>query len=92
MRTVVTKKLVLVGFFGFCGLELLDWTGVTGRRFPSSWSEALIQICVNVLWTAFFTAISYLFMIRRRAQSSICDGHDLAEGSVESKGHRDPNK
>ena len=80
MRSAATKKLVYIGLLGFCGLELLDWTGATGRGFPSSWSEALIQVCINVLWTAFFTFVSYFVMIRSRRRSSAEDGHGLSQG------------
>ena len=78
----VKKKTVLIAVLGFCLLELLDWTGVTRGGFPSNWTEALIQVCVNIGWTVFFTAVSYFLMIRpRRRPSSPEDGDGPAQAS-----------
>jgi hypothetical protein len=58
------KRLAFIAITGFCALSLLDWTGVTGRSFPRSWSEALIQICINIGWTILFTVASYFLLVR----------------------------
>ena len=60
------KKLILIAVLGFCVCTLIDWTGIIdNRRFPKSWSEAWIQVFINILWTALFTGISYFAIIRR---------------------------
>lgn len=84
------KKIVLIAVLGFCALELLDWTGITRGGFPSSWAHALIQICINIGWTAFCTTVAYFTMIRpTRRSSSVEDSHG---GPVQgSKGPGDPN-
>jgi hypothetical protein len=58
------RKLIVIATVGFCLLLLLDWTGLTGRGFPTNWSEALIQVCVNIGWTFLFTVASYFVLIR----------------------------
>lgn len=52
MARVVKKRFVLSLPVSFCLLLLLDWAGVTGTGFPSTWGEALFQIVINLLWTA----------------------------------------
>jgi hypothetical protein len=59
MRNLLKRKIIRTSPVTFCLLLLLDWTRVTGKGFPSTWSEAFIQVCANVIWTVFFTAISY---------------------------------
>jgi hypothetical protein len=66
MQTGEKRKLILIAIIGFCALLLLDWSGVTGRRFPASWSEALIHVGINIGWTALFTVVSYFALIRPR--------------------------
>ncbi len=91
MRSTLRKKLIFIALLGFCLLLLLDWTGVTGRGFPSNWSEALIQVCVNVGWTVFFTTVSYFVMIRPlRRPSSGGDDHRPAHGLDRQQGSSDP--
>jgi hypothetical protein len=58
------RKLIVIATVGFCLLLLLDWTGLTGRGFPTNWGEALIQVCVNIGWTFLFTVASYFVLIR----------------------------
>ena len=70
----VRKKLILIAVLAFCAMMLLDWVGVTGRRFPSNWNEALVQISINIGWTVFFTAVAYFVMMRpRRRRSSAAE-------------------
>jgi hypothetical protein len=64
MQTMQKRKLIVIATVGFCLLLLLDWTGLTGRGFPTNWSEALIQVCVNIAWTFLFTVASYFVLIR----------------------------
>jgi hypothetical protein len=60
------KKLALISVLCFCLFELIDWTGIWGKRFPKSWGEALVQAFVNVLWVALFMGISLFGMARPR--------------------------
>jgi hypothetical protein len=62
--TLSRKKLILGAVGGFCLLEIIDWTGILGKRFPRSWPEALAQALVNILWVALFMGTS-LFMTTR---------------------------
>ena len=64
MRIRHRNKIVLIAVLGFCLLELLDWTGITRGGFPSDWRVALLQVCVNIGWTAFATTVAYLTMMR----------------------------
>jgi len=57
------KKLLYTAPIAFGLLLVLDWTGLTDGGFPSSWGQALAQVCANIGWTVFLTAISYLLMI-----------------------------
>jgi hypothetical protein len=59
-----TKKLVLFAPKGFCLFMLIDWTGLTGRHFPSSWIEALLQVCINIMWTTISMVVCYFVMVR----------------------------
>ena len=70
MRISSRRKLVLIAVLGFCLLELLDWTGITRGGFPSDWRVALIQVCVNIGWTAFATTVAYFTMMRPTRQRS----------------------
>ncbi len=64
MREVLRKRFIFSAPVIFCVFIALDWTGLSGRRFPSSWAEALIQICVNIVWTVILTATFYFIRIR----------------------------
>ena len=70
MQTRDKRKLILIAVIGFCVLLLLDWSGLTGRGFPTNWIEALMQVCINVGWTALFTVVSYFALIRPRRRKS----------------------
>ncbi|HEV2416453.1 MAG TPA: hypothetical protein VGX94_01480 [Terriglobia bacterium] len=74
IRSSLRKKLIFIVVLGFCSLSLIDWTGITGRGFPSNWSEALIQVCINIGWTLFFTVVFWFVMIRPFWQSSSAKG------------------
>jgi hypothetical protein len=58
MPRLLTRRLIFAAPGLFCLLVALDWTGLTGRGFPSNWAQALIGVCVNVGWTVFVTAVS----------------------------------
>jgi hypothetical protein len=62
-------KLILSSIVGFCLLFVIDWSGITGRRFPKNWGGALIEVCINIGWILFFALVSYVFLIRRRSRS-----------------------
>lgn len=70
MNNTQKRKLILIAIIGFCVLLLLDWIGVTGRGFPTNWIEALMQVCINIGWTALFTVVSYFALIRPRKRKS----------------------
>jgi hypothetical protein len=75
MQKAHRNKIVLIAVLGFCLLELLDWTGITRGGFPSDWRVALIQVCVNIGWTAFCTTVAYFTMIRpTQGSSSVQNG------------------
>ena len=76
MQNSSGSKLGCIAVLGFCALMLLDWTGVTGRGFPSNWGEALIQVCVNIAWTIFFTVLSYFVMLRNPRQTTTTEDGD----------------
>jgi hypothetical protein len=59
MGRVVKKRFVLSLPVSFCVMLLLDWAGVTGTGFPSTWAEALLQIVLNLLWTAILAVPLY---------------------------------
>jgi hypothetical protein len=61
-------KLIQSSIVGFCLLFLIDWSGITGRRFPKNWGEALVQVCINIGWILFFAVVSYFALIRRRSR------------------------
>ncbi len=61
------KMLVLIAVSSFCVCELLDWTGIFGKRFPRGLGEALVQAFINILWVALFMGI-LLFRSSRRSQ------------------------
>jgi hypothetical protein len=65
--TLSRKKLILGAVGGFCLCEMIDWTGITGKRFPRSGVEALAQALVNILWVALFMGTS-LFMTTRSGE------------------------
>lgn len=81
MRLKPRGQIVLIAVLGFCLLEALDWAGITRGGFPSNWSIALVQVGVNIGWTAFATTVSYFVMIRPRRSSSAEDRHGPAHGS-----------
>jgi hypothetical protein len=86
-----TKKLVIIAPIAFCLMMLFDWTGLTGRHFPSSWIEALIQICINIVWTTIIMVVSYFVMVRPLQQSpSEKDTHDLAQGAAQQQTDGEP--
>ena len=70
LRSLLKRKIILTSPMSFCLLLLLDWTGVTGRGFPSTWGEALFQVCANVIWTVFLTGISYFALNKYLENSS----------------------
>ena len=57
-RRLLKRRLIFAAPGLFCLFVALDWTGLTGRGFPSNWAQALIGVCVNVGWTVFVTAVS----------------------------------
>ena len=69
LRVTKMQKLFISALVGFCLLCLLDWTGIFGRGFPKNWSEAFIQICVNIGWTLLFTITNYFVLVRSPRQS-----------------------
>jgi hypothetical protein len=64
-RDLSAKKLVLIFVLCYCLSELIEWTGIFGRRFPRSWDEALVQAFFNILSVALFLGI-WLFKMSRR--------------------------
>ncbi len=78
-RNTVRKKLTLIAVLAFCSMMLLDWVGVTGRRFPRNWNEALVQISINIGWTVFFTAVAYFVMMRPRRRRSSAEGSQQSD-------------
>lgn len=78
MNTAQKRKLIFSAVIAFCLLFPLDWTGVTGRGFPTSWAEASIELCVNVGWTILFTVVSYFVLIRPRRRPT-----DQADSSTQ---------
>ncbi len=75
MNKTQKRKLILIAIIGFCALMLLDWSGMTGRGFPVNGAEALLQICINIGWTALFTVVNYFALIRplRRSNSAVAE-------------------
>jgi len=59
IRRLLRKRLVLGAPGLFCLLVALDWTGLTGRGFPSDWAQALIEVCFNIGFTVLVTAVSF---------------------------------
>jgi hypothetical protein len=77
------KKLVFFAPIAFCLMMLIDWTGLTGRHFPSSWIEALIQACINIVWTTIVIVVCYFVMVRPlRRPPSEKDTHHRAQGTA----------
>jgi hypothetical protein len=68
--------LYRAAWFLFAHAARLD--GVDARGFSLKLGTTLIQICVNVGWTVFFTAISYFVMIHplRERPPSDAEEHD----------------
>ena len=64
MRRVFRRRLIFIAPIAFSSLMLLDWIGIIGGGFPSSWIQTLAQIFANLVWTALFTTINYFVMIR----------------------------
>jgi hypothetical protein len=87
MRSKFTGKLIVIMPLCFCLLMLLDWTGLYGRHFPRNMTEALLQVCVNLGWTAFFSAIGY-FVFRG---PSAADDPDPKHGSNRQQAEGDPH-
>lgn len=59
MRAGIRRRFIIKAPVLFCLLLLLDWTGIIGGGFPSTWGEALVQVGANVAWTLFFMVIFY---------------------------------
>jgi len=74
MQNTQKRKFVLSLVIGFCFLFLIDWSGITGRRFPRSWSEFVIQVCINIGWVSLFAVVSYFALIRRPKRSENDNG------------------
>ena len=63
MRIKFKKRLIALTPVIFCLIMLMDWLGLMGHPFPSTWTEGLVQVCANIVWTAFATLISYVIFI-----------------------------
>jgi hypothetical protein len=67
-RTVLRKKFIIATAAGFFVLTLvLDWMGWGGGggkgwRFPSTWAEAVVQVGLATVETAFFTTLFFFAM------------------------------
>jgi hypothetical protein len=83
MRRLIKRKIILSTPVSFCLLLLLDWIGVTGRGFPSTWGEALIQVSANIIWTVFLTAISY-FALSKYLDATTTEKRDATDSSSKS--------
>jgi hypothetical protein len=59
MRRLLKRRLIFAAPGLFCLFLALDWTGLTGTGFPSDWAQAFIQVCVNIGFTVFATAVSF---------------------------------
>ncbi len=91
MLSATRKKLVTIAVGGFCLLMLVDWTGLTRWGFPSSWPQAVLEVCVNILWTVLFTVVSYFVMIRPRGGPSREEGgRGPEQASAQESSKSDP--
>jgi hypothetical protein len=79
MRGVIRRKLALIAPVTFCLCLLLDWTGLIDGGFPRNWAQALIQICVNIGWSAFSIVVSY-FVITGAAKRSTSEQNGRGAG------------
>ena len=72
MRRVLKRRFILSLPVSFCLFLLLDWTGVTGGGFPSTWAEALFQVASDLVWLALLTVPLYFIFasLPRRSRTA----------------------